>query len=170
MITLVSDTHGEDGHRLTGRTLDAVREADLVVHAGDFTTESVYDAFRREAAELVAVYGNRDHLAVREQLSETASGETDGLRVAVAHGHRHDRTALSMLARQENADLVVVGHSHEPGVERLGGGTLVNPGSHADPRRFTAAHAEIEPASEGWMGRLVTPAGEVLREFELPQA
>ncbi|MDG5778871.1 metallophosphoesterase [Haloarculaceae archaeon H-GB2-1] len=170
MITLVSDTHGTNGHRLTGRTLDAVREADLVVHAGDFTTEVVYEAFRREAAELVAVTGNRDRRAVREHLSGTATAEADGLRVVVAHGHEHDRTALSLLARQEDADLVVVGHSHQPGVEKLGDATLVNPGSHADPRRYTAAHGELEPAGKGWTGRLVTPDGEVLREFALPQA
>lgn len=49
VITVVSDTHGTDGHRLAGRTLTAVREAELVIHAGDFTTETVLDAFRDEA-------------------------------------------------------------------------------------------------------------------------
>ena len=68
MLTVLSDTHGTDDPRLRGRTLEAVREADLVVHAGDFTTEAALSAHREAAAELVAVHGNADERAVREQL------------------------------------------------------------------------------------------------------
>ncbi|MFB6184794.1 MAG: metallophosphoesterase [Haloarculaceae archaeon] len=165
MITVVSDTHGTDDHRLRGRTLTAVREAELVVHAGDFTTAAVLDAFETEADRLLAVAGNSDRAAVRERLGETAVGEASDCRVAVVHGHRHDRTALSLLGRQAEADVVVVGHSHRPGVERLDDVTLLNPGSHADPRGHTAAHAELAPDES--RGRLVTPDGDVLESFSL---
>jgi putative phosphoesterase len=167
MITVVSDTHGTDGHGLSGRTLDAVREADVVVHAGDFTTAAVLDAFDRESERLVGVAGNRDADGVRARLDETAVVDADGIRLVVVHGHEHDRTALSLLARQETADVIVVGHSHKPGVERLGSATLLNPGSHADPRRYTAAHAELTPTGTGMRGRLVTPDGEQLRAFDV---
>ncbi len=143
MLTVISDTHGTDSHRLTGRTLEAVRAADHVVHAGDFTTEAVLDAIAAEAASLTAVTGNNESRAVRARLPAVDTLEWAGLRILVAHGHEHSETALGMLARQEDADVVVVGHSHRPEIADLDGRTLVNPGSYADPRRYRPAHAEL---------------------------
>jgi hypothetical protein len=177
MLTLISDTHGTDDHRLTGRTLEAVRASDLVVHAGDFTTEAVLDAIEAEVGKdtdhsagsrLVAVSGNNDTARVRERLDETAVVTWSEARVVVVHGHEHDETALDFLGRQEGADLVVVGHSHRPGVEAAGAVPTVNPGSYADPRWHRPAHAELEPGAGKLTGRLVQPDGSVLGEFEVP--
>lgn len=179
MITVVADTHGREDHRLEGRTLEAVREADLVIHAGDFRTEAVLDAFEEEAGELAAVSGNNDPPAVRERLPDERVVERAGVRVAVAHGHEHTETALSLFGRQSMADLVVVGHSHRPGFRRAGTVPVLNPGSHADPRQFRPAHAELEvvpdgddpPSGEGrssgreLAGRLVDPDGTVFETF-----
>lgn len=164
MLTIVSDTHGRDGHRLAGRTLDAVREAELVIHAGDFTTETVYDAFEREAESLVAVAGNNEDAALRNRLSSVETVDWEGFRFVVAHGHEHTETGLSMLARQENADVVVVGHSHRPELSELSGRLLVNPGSHADPRRFRAGHVEVKATAGGVRVSLCEPDGEVFSE------
>jgi putative phosphoesterase len=81
----------------------------------------------------------------------------------MAHGHRHDRTSLGLLAREAEADLVVVGHSHTPGIDRLGDARLVNPGSHADPRGGQAAHAEVERDGKRTTITLASPEGETLR-------
>jgi len=170
VITVVSDTHGTDGHRLAGRTLEAVRAADLVVHAGDFTTEAVLEAFEAEAGgdrdgELVAVAGNNDDERVRARVERTRVVERAGVRFVVVHGHEHDETALSFLGRQEGADVVVVGHSHRARWDPGGAVAVLNPGSHADPRWNRPAHAELEPTAEGLSGRLRTPDGEVLDTF-----
>jgi len=175
VITVVSDTHGTDGHRLTGRTREAVRRADLVVHAGDFTTETVLDAVEAAAGaetdtadpELVAVHGNNATPAVRERLPATRVVDHAGTRFVVVHGHGHDATALSLLARQEGADLAVVGHSHEPDFRADGPVPVLNPGSYADPRWYRPAHAELDPTETGLDGRLVLPGGEVFREFSV---
>ncbi|WP_336000818.1 metallophosphoesterase [Halorientalis halophila] len=169
MLTVVSDTHGRDGHRLEGRTLEAVRRADAVVHAGDFMTDSVLDAFQSEAATLYGVFGNNDEPGVCDRLPARRVVEHEDIRLVVVHGHEHTETALSLLGRQEAADLVVFGHSHRPGVHDADGVTLLNPGSHADPRRFRPAHAELERAESGpdatVRGRLVDPDGTVFEEF-----
>jgi hypothetical protein len=65
-----------------------------------------------------------------------------------------------LLARQEAADVVVVGHTHVAGTEHLGGIPVVNPGSHADPRGSRPAYATFETGSGGVCGRLRTPDGE----------
>lgn len=170
MLALLGDTHGDTDHRLSGRTRAAVRTAEQVCHTGDFTTPTVYEALSEAVGadadrkgDLAAVYGNSDTAALRDRLPETTTVEYDGLRVTLAHGHRHDRTNLGLLARQAGADVVAVGHSHRHGIERLGDALLVNPGSHADPRGGRTTHAELDD------GRIAirTPAGDTLAERTL---
>jgi hypothetical protein len=167
MLTVVSDTHGTDDHRLTGRTLEAVREAEVVVHAGDLMTATVLDAFQAETDRLLAVYGNNDDAATRERVPDARTVEYGGLRFAVTHTRRGGETALSLFGRERDADVVVFGHSHRPGVDTTGRIQLLNPGSHAEPRRYRASHAELEPSGEGLAGRLVSPEGEVFERFRL---
>jgi putative phosphoesterase len=167
MLTIVSDTHGDEGHRLTGRTLSAVREAECVVHAGDFCTESVLDSFHDTTDSLAAVVGNNDSQGVRERLPNKRVVDYEGIRLVVVHGHEHSDTALSLLGRQEEADLVVFGHSHRPGVHEADDMVLLNPGSHAQPRRYRPAHAELDGNGTTIEGRLVAPDGTAFEEFQL---
>ena len=165
MLVVLGDTHRREGHGLAGRTLDAVREADAVAHAGDFTTLAVRDALAAEAGTLHAVAGNNDEPVLRDRLSRRAVFGAEGLTVAMVHGHEHGRQALGLLGREVGADLVVVGHSHRPGVERAAGRTLLNPGSHAAPRGHRPTHAELERDGDAVRGRLVEPDGTVVETF-----
>ncbi|WP_313693054.1 metallophosphoesterase [Halorarum halobium] len=167
MLTVVSDTHGTDGHRLRGRTLAAVREADRVIHAGDFYREPVLDAFLDENDSLSGVVGNNDDAAVRDRLPTDRVVAYEGVTVAVRHRSRSGATGLALFGRERDADLVVFGHSHRPEFDDSGDVPLLNPGSHAQPRGNRAAHAELEadPAAEGLVGRLVTTDGEPFRRF-----
>ena len=134
MLVLLSDTHATDDLPLTDHLQQRLSSASLVAHAGDFTTAAVLEEFETHTAELVAVAGNSDSPAVCAQLPESRAFEYEGKTIALTHGHRHDRTALSLLARQEGAGVVVVGHTHRVGVDHIGDVAVVNPGSHADPR------------------------------------
>jgi len=152
MLALVADTHRTEDAGLVGRTATAVDEAEALVHAGDFTTPAVHAAFEEAAAgadaRLYGVHGNSDGPALRERLPASRTVEALDRRFVVVHGHEHDRTALSLLARQEDADCVVVGHTHRPGIGTVGDVTLVNPGSHADPRGGPATHGEVRRRGE----------------------
>lgn len=169
MIVVLGDTHGEDDHRLTGHMLTAIREADLVIHTGDFYTETVLDAFRAESNRLCAVYGNNDVAGVRDRLPARQVFEAAESRFVLVHGHEHSETALSLLGRQERADLVIFGHSHRPGVSRYENGFLLNPGSYAEPRQFRPAYVELDSVESGHgiRGRLCEPSGAVFEEFLL---
>lgn len=168
MLTVISDTHSSnDGHRLHGRTLTAVRDAELVVHAGDFMTESVLDAFEAEADTFCGVYGNNDDSGIRERLPKARTIEYEGVRFAVTHTVRGGNTALGLFGKQHDADAVIFGHSHRPTADVSGELPLLNPGSHAQPRGNRSGHMELEPVAGGLRGRLVTPDGTVFETFEL---
>jgi putative phosphoesterase len=167
MLLALSDTHATDDPGLTDHLREQIRAADVVVHAGDFTTPAVLDRFEGLADDLVAVHGNADSAVVRERLPAVETVEALGKRFLVVHGHENDETSLSLLARQEGADVVVLGHTHRPGIGQLGGVTVLNPGSHADPRGNRPAYAAVGQASGDGVVRLRTPAGESLERRSL---
>lgn len=143
MLVILSDTHAQERPPLTGALSETLESASLVAHAGDFTTSAVLSEFERLADRFVAVAGNSDSPAITEQLPEERTFAFGGRRFLLTHGHRHDRTSLSLLARQEEADVVVVGHTHRGGVDHVGDIPVVNPGSHADPRGGEATFAVV---------------------------
>ncbi|MFB6072275.1 MAG: metallophosphoesterase [Halobacterium sp.] len=167
MIAVLSDTHSETGHELAGRARDAVAAADLVVHAGDFTTEAALDAFHAESDRLLAVHGNADTPAVRDRLPAARTLDAAGLTVALTHRRDGGEMGLSLFGRQRDADLVVYGHTHAPTVTETADAVLLNPGSHADPRGNPAAHAELYPMDGGVRGELRARDGTALREFRV---
>ncbi|GAB6860841.1 metallophosphoesterase [Haloplanus litoreus] len=181
MLVVCSDTHGTDDPRLRGRTREAVTAADLVIHAGDFTTPAVLDAVREATTRLVAVHGNADNGAVRARLPDATTTTYAGIRIAVTHTERGGATALSLFGRERGAGLVVSGHTHRPTVvDADGGPTLLNPGSHADPRGNRPGHAELWAAGDedvpatapvaetGLVGVIRTPDGDVLERVHVP--
>ena len=169
MLVVLADTHSTDGPSLRGRTREAVLTADVVAHAGDFLTASVLDAFEDAADAFRGVYGNNDDAEVRDRLPASRTFEYAGVRFAMTHGHGRNRgpTALSLFGRERDADAVVFGHSHRPEFDADGHLPLLNPGSHAQPRGYRAAHAELEPADGGLAGRLRTPDGDTFETFEI---
>lgn len=170
VLVALADTHRRAGPGLTGRAREAVGNADVVAHAGDFTTAAVHEALAAECDELHAVAGNNDEPGLAERLPARTVFDAEGLRVAMVHGHEHSTQARSLLGREVGADLVVSGHSHRPGVASAPGCTLLNPGSHADPRWSRPAHAELEHGSGGVEGRLVEPDGTVFDRFSVEPA
>jgi len=160
VILALSDTHADGPHEFSEHLAEQIRAAEAVCHAGDFTSVASLEAVEGLADRLVAVHGNADGAAVRERLPATATLDALGRRFLVVHGHEHDETSLSLLARQEGADVVVTGHTHRPGVGAVGPVTVVNPGSHADPRGARPAYAWVGAQGRGVMAGLRTPTGE----------
>lgn len=167
MIVVLSDTHRRERPGLRGPLGEAVERADRVIHAGDFTTAAVLSGFQSAARELLAVAGNRDEPAVAEQLPAARTLAVGPLTVAVTHRQRGGETELSYFGAERAADLVISGHSHRPHVIEGEGPTLLNPGSHADPRGGPATYAVLEPDETGAVGAIYTLGGEAREEFRV---
>jgi len=167
MLLALSDTHADGSPTLTDHLREQIAAAEVVVHAGDFTSTAALEAFEEMADKLVAVHGNADTAGVKERLPATATIEAFDRRILVVHGHEHDETQLSLLARQETADVVMTGHTHRPGIGQFGGLRVVNPGSHADPRGSRPAYATVGRNGRDVHVQLRTPAGESITRRQL---
>ncbi len=138
---IVSDTHGY----LSPELLDALRGADVIVHAGDMCSTSDYLALQ-DIAPVKMCLGNNDWSS---DYGPTVKNRTmffsSGLRWQVTHYRQ--RLNLS------RSDIAICGHTHTPFVERdEWTGTLVmNPGSPTHPRR-----------SRPSMGRILCEEGRVV--------
>ncbi|PZR53867.1 YfcE family phosphodiesterase [Xylanimonas oleitrophica] len=137
-LLLLSDTHVPTRARdLPPQVWHAIEAADVVVHAGDWTTPEIADAVEARAACLVGVAGNNDGPQLHARFGEVARTTIEGLRVAVVHetGPKQGRELRADAAFPET-DLLVFGHSHIPwDTVSPAGMRLLNPGSPTDRRR-----------------------------------
>jgi putative phosphoesterase len=136
MIAVISDTHMPKGERaLPPQCVERLREAEALIHAGDFSAASVLEELEALCPVVLAVHGNVDDAELRRRLPESLAVEVGGHTVAVVHdaGPAKGRLAL-MRARFPDADAVVFGHSHLPLHEQEGGFQIFNPGSPTERR------------------------------------
>lgn len=164
-IVVVSDTHRTDRPGLAGSLREAVRGADLVLHAGDFTTAAVLDGFQSASRTFMAVHGNADTPAVTQRLPASRTLEVGAVRVAMTHTQRGGETGLEYFGAERGADLVISGHTHRSHVRDTGGRILLNPGSHADPRGGQATYAVLEAVDDRLTGRILSLDGTVREKF-----
>ncbi|HZX02406.1 metallophosphoesterase [Kribbella sp.] len=137
-LVLISDTHlPVRAKKLPAAVWEAVEDADVVIHAGDWVSVGLLDELESRAARLIGCWGNNDGPELRARLPEVARVTLDGLSVAVVHetGSAKGREARCE-AEYPGVDLLVFGHSHIPwDTTSAGGLRLLNPGSPTDRRR-----------------------------------
>ena len=141
MIAVVSDTHMPKGKRqLPEECVERVRQAEAVIHAGDFSEASVLYELEALCPVVLGVHGNVDEPWLRQRLPETLAVEAGGRTVAVVHDAGPKQGRLARLrARFPEADAVIFGHSHLPLHEEEGGFQIFNPGSPTERRRAPRA-------------------------------
>ena len=136
-IVAISDTHAPRRWKsCPPRVAGYLRQADLILHAGDVCTASVLDELA-QYAPVHAVLGNNDGPDVAAWgAPETLDLELAGLKVSMIHDSGPSAGRLRRMRRRfPEAGLVVFGHSHIPLDESADGLRILNPGSPTDRRR-----------------------------------
>jgi putative phosphoesterase len=138
-VVVLSDTHAPRRWKSCPPAVAAhLRDADLVLHAGDVCTANVLDELA-DYAPVHAVLGNNDGPDVAAWgAPETLELDLDGLPVAMIHDSGQARGRLARMRRRfPGAALVVFGHSHIPldASDDGPGPRIFNPGSPTDRRR-----------------------------------
>ena len=139
LTAVISDTHLPRGaRRLPDACVERIAAADLLVHAGDFSTLDVLRELEAIGPPLAGVHGNVDSADVRRLLPEELVVDAGGARIAMVHDAGPRTGRLERMRRRfgDRADLVVFGHSHLPLHEQSPDGfQILNPGSPTERRR-----------------------------------
>jgi len=141
LIGVISDTHDRLPVITTAFTAFKDHSVDLVVHCGDWkspeTMQHVLDVAESLSLSLIGVLGNNDTdtlgflqkkrgYRIEEGVLEVT---LSGKKCAVYHGH-HAPT-LRKVKESGDYDIILLGHTHKPKVEKIDNTLLVNPGSTA---------------------------------------
>jgi len=156
-ILVLSDTHLREGEMLPEVVRKVAGSVDLIIHAGDFTSDSCYDELHR-FAPLIGVKGNMDSGMATARLPDSDLVQFEGFSIAISHGNRiHGDVAEFARTRFKRPDLIVFGHSHVPCHRVYDDLQILNPGSVTRPRATPAGtYAMVEITSEGLSCRLLS--------------
>jgi uncharacterized protein len=137
LAAIISDTHLPRGRReIPPACWRRLRDADLIIHAGDVSTLGVLEQLKALGPLLVGVRGNRDEPALRELLPTRAVASLGRIRLGVVHDAGPRRGRLTRLRSWfPSCAAAIYGHSHIPLHEEQDGFQIFNPGSPTDPRR-----------------------------------
>lgn len=159
-VVVLADTHAPRRWKsCPPRVAEHLRDADVILHAGDVCIPDVLDELVAFAPVHV-VLGNNDGPDVAAWgAPETLELDLAGLRVAMIHDSGPaDGRGARMHRRFPAAELVVFGHSHIPMDRTEGGVRIFNPGSPTDRRR--------QP--HGTIGVLRIEDGELAEAYIIP--
>jgi uncharacterized protein len=142
VIAVLADTHLPRGaRRLPDACVERIAGADLLLHAGDFSTLEVLRELEAIGPPLLGVHGNVDSADLRRLLPAERVVEAEGARIAMVHDAGPRRGRLERMRRRfgDRADVLVFGHSHLPLHEEAPDGfQIFNPGSPTERRRAPA--------------------------------
>ncbi len=128
-VGILSDTHrhGIDD-AFTTLVNAAFSSCDMIIHAGDLTGTEILKVFGERT--VYAVHGNMCRHDTRAALPDSLSFTIGGYRFGLCHGDDlgHDLEG-GLIARFDEADCIVFGHTHQPLVRLFGSVLLINPGT-----------------------------------------
>lgn len=135
-ILVISDTHIPHRARELPEILrKEVEGADMVIHAGDFTSYDFYLELMAYNSNLHAVYGNMDDPDLFRTLPEKKILTVENVKIGIIHGFGAplglEKRVMERF-KDEEVDIIVFGHSHRPLLKKEGEILLLNPGSPTD--------------------------------------
>jgi putative phosphoesterase len=137
-IIALADTHIKSDHiteALPSRLINLIKQADIVIHAGDFVTRKAYEELSG-ICDLCAVHGNMDEKSLQKLLPDRKIINVDGVKIGIIHEAAlsiHDTTGARYMAKEMDVDVLVFGHLHKPVIDKSDV-LLLCPGSPTTPR------------------------------------
>ena len=126
LVGVISDTHG----LLRPQAMDALRDANVIIHAGDIGKPDILEKLR----DIAPVF------AVKEMYTQDWAERLPDTQTVPVGVHKfcvlHDFSQLAIDPLQAGVAAIIFGHSHKPSIETRNGVIYLNPGS-AGPRRFS---------------------------------
>jgi uncharacterized protein len=135
-IIVISDTHIPDrAESLPLKLLDEIKNADMVIHAGDFVSLEFLNDLKSLCNNIKAVWGNMDPPEIKKMLPQKGIFKVGDYRIGVVHGYGAPNKMLELLNtefKNDKLDIIIFGHSHSALNEKRGSTLFFNPGSPTD--------------------------------------
>ena len=132
-IAVISDTHiPKTAPDLPQSLYEALRNADMILHAGDLIEMRVLKHLEN-IAPTRAVCGNMDMPDVRAALPQKDVIEVGGFKIGLIHGYGPPPKLVNTVSKEfGRVDVIVFGHSHMALCEKIKKTLFFNPGSPLD--------------------------------------
>lgn len=150
----VSDTHGNKA--ALRAIVKEYPNVPYLFHMGDYTGDAHYLSDHLKNTKVLNVRGNCD---VGSPDPEFESICIHGQKIVLVHGHQlgvkfsYDRAFY--YAKENDANALLVGHTHIPYSEAEDGVLIVNPGSAGEPRNLKPTVAMLLIGREGIVTKLL---------------
>ncbi len=129
-IGVLSDTHTHSLEDIPRKVIDSLSSADMIIHAGDFTTVEVLNGLKR-LGKVKAVQGNMDSAELKSILPAKEVLEIGDKRIGITHGSGGPwgiEQRVMGIFDQDRVDVIVYGHSHKSQNKVIDGILFFNPG------------------------------------------
>ena len=135
-IGVISDTHIPDRTQsLPMAVLEAFKNMDMVIHAGDFTDLSALEELAAVCKNIIVVRGNMDPSDVTSRFPEKEIVKVGKIKIGVMHGWGPPNKLIELMQQQfknDTVDIIIFGHSHAAFNEKIDNVLYFNPGSPTD--------------------------------------
>jgi hypothetical protein len=134
-IVVMADTHVRTAKELPRELLTAVKDADYVIHLGDFYSLELLKDLRKHR-KFYGVIGNHDDLNLGSELREMEEIEISGKKLGLIHGlivpvASRRRMKSNFCKNGKSVNAILYGHTHIPTIKKENGILFFNPGSVA---------------------------------------
>lgn len=135
-ILVMSDSHGKADN--VTRAIEQERTAEYIIHLGDGERDMEPHMWSHPNKTIIQIAGNCDYCSFNPSARPIT---VESVKIFATHGHpyyvKEGLTSLYFAAREENASIVIYGHTHNAHLEIYNGITFLNPGSLADGKYAT---------------------------------
>ena len=110
---------------------DMVAKCDMAIHCGDIVRQPVVEGFLNSARRGIIVHGNSDPVVLRETLPYIEIIEVEKIKIGITHpawGGPEFPPRELFNDFDEDLDVILFGHTHEPLKEEIDGTLFINPG------------------------------------------
>ncbi len=140
-IGILSDSHGF----LDSRILNALKNVDVILHAGDIMDKSVMEQLLAINANVYFVTGNNDveavwpkkHASVVKAIPESIVFTIGLDKIGIIHGHQFGKQKPDHNRIREHfaeCRMAIYGHTHHQTIDTLAQPWVINPGASGNVR------------------------------------
>ena len=133
LIGIISDTH--DNRPLIRKAVKILtkRKIDHLIHAGDFISPFTAADFSGLSCPFTGVFGNNDgeRLGIAKAYLSLGNVHSVSTELNICERKiyiRHEPDAVEVIAKSQEYDVVVYGHTHKIDIRKIGKSLLINPG------------------------------------------